>query len=188
MLKLNLGCGQDHRDGYINIDSSEYCNPDMLVNLENLPLPFKANSCDETLMKSVLEHMPSNPNIFFGFLQEVYRISAPNASIYIECPHPNHRWQVVDFTHQKAIHFEGLQMLSKEFCEKLVAKKSTKTPLALIYNIDFQMTEYSCSFDYRSQKHIENILGKFESEKIESYCYLFNNVAATQSIRLRVIK
>lgn len=187
-LKLNLGCGQKKIDGYINVDSSEYCKPDILLDLENTPYPFLSNSVKEIRMKSVLEHMPHDPKKFFDIMKEIYRISENEAKIYIECPHPFHRWQVVDFTHQKPIHIEGLQMLDKKYCEELIRVKSTKSPLAIMYNINFKIISYSCNLDPMCEKHITNVLGSFDPSKVESYSYLFNNVAATQKIELKVVK
>ena len=187
-LKLNLGCGNKKLDGYINIDGSDHCKPDILFDLENTPYPFKSNSVSEIRMKSVLEHFPLESKKFFELLKEIYRICENEAKIYIECPHPFHRWQVVDFTHQKAIHIEGLQMLDKEYCLKLIEAKSTKSPLGVMYGIDFKIEEYSYTIDPKCRKHIENILGQFDEKKIESYSYLFNNVAATQKITLKARK
>ena len=187
-LKLNLGCGNKKLEGYLNIDYSEHCSPDFLMDLENVPFPFRSNTVIEIRMKSVLEHLSHDPKKFFPILQEIYRISQDQALIYIECPHPSHRWQVVDFTHQKPIHLEGLQMLDKSFCKKLIAANSTKSPLALMFDVDFRIVDYKCTIDPKCATHIKNILGTFDPEKIESYTYLFTNVAATQKITLRVVK
>ena len=187
-LKLNLGCGNKKLEGFLNIDFSEHCSPDLIMDLENTPYPFLANTVSEIRMKSVLEHISQNPKIFFSVMKEIYRICKHKASIFIECPHPSHRWQVVDFTHQKPIHIEGLQMLDKSFCKKLVEMKSTKSPLAIMFDVDFRIINYEYSLDPTCQKHIENVLGVFDRKKISSYVHLFNNVAATQKIELQVFK
>ena len=187
-LKLNLGCGNKKLPGFINIDQSEQCSPDLLLNLENTPYPFKTNSVVYIRMDSVLEHFPSEPESFFRILKEIYRISANNASIDILCPHPFHRWQIVDFTHQKPITAEGLQMLDKVFCKNLIKKGDAKTPLALIYDIDFVLTGYKQFIDPTCKAHIKNLLGKFEESKIESYQYLFNNIIGGQRIQMKVRK
>ena len=43
MIKLNLGCGNDYRRGWLNCDKSKEVNPDKVVDLEK-KLPFKDNS------------------------------------------------------------------------------------------------------------------------------------------------
>ena len=36
-LKLNLGCGFDKRDGWLNVDSFPECAPDQLLDIEQTP-------------------------------------------------------------------------------------------------------------------------------------------------------
>ena len=187
-MKLNLGCGNKKLEGFVNIDLTEYCAPDMIMDLENTPYPFKSNSITEIRMKSVIEHLPIDPKPFFKILQEIYRISTNGCVIHIECPHPNHRWQIVDLTHQKPIHYEGLQMLDKSFCQKLIDAGSTKSPLAVMYGIDFRIKGYEVIIEEQSKKHIKNILGNYDKSKLNSYIHLFNNVAATQKFALEVHK
>ncbi len=187
-MKLNLGCGNKQLDGYVNIDLSEYCNPDIILNLENTPYPFKSNSAEEIRMKSVVEHFPINPTDFFRIMKEIYRIAKDGCEIYIECPHPQHRWQIVDLTHQKSIHYEGIQMLDKSYCRKLIKQGSTKSPLGIMFDIDFRIIKYEINIDPDAIEHIKNVLGEFDKRKMKSYIHLFNNVAATQKFVLQVIK
>ena len=46
-LKLNLGCGNQRPDGFVNVDASARCKPDILHNLETFPWPFDDNSVAE---------------------------------------------------------------------------------------------------------------------------------------------
>jgi hypothetical protein len=55
--KINYGCGYDHREGYLNIDSDPLCKPNFLIS----PGDFSAipkNHFVELLAKDVLEHIP----------------------------------------------------------------------------------------------------------------------------------
>ncbi len=187
-MKLNLGCGNKKLDGYLNVDSYEGVNPDKLIDLTNTPYPFQDNSVSEIIMRNLIEHFPQNPREFFSLIQEMYRISMPNAKVLIRCPHPNHRWQIEDLTHQKAFSKESFILLSKKECKKLIELKSSKTPLAMIYNIDFELVDYRIFLDNQSKKHITNILGSYDEKLLPSYISLFNNVAAVQEIELLVRK
>ena len=188
LFKLNLGCGNKKIKGFINIDQSEQCEPDLLLNLENTPYPFKTSSVDYIRMDSVLEHLPMPPDDFFRILRELHRIAANGAILDIFCPHPFHRWQIVDFTHQRSISIEGLQMLDKEFCKELIRKGDAKTPLAIIYDVDFVIESYQDYIDPECKLHITNVLGTFDPSKIKSYCFLFNNIIGGQRIKLKVRK
>ena len=55
-MKLNLGCGNDIREGYINIDPyTNLKSVDMCADV--LDLPFKDNTIDEIYISHVMEHM-----------------------------------------------------------------------------------------------------------------------------------
>ena len=56
MNELNLGCGFDKREGWVNADHFPECQPDLLLNIESTPWPI-ADSSYDVLMKHVLVHL-----------------------------------------------------------------------------------------------------------------------------------
>lgn len=115
---LNLGCGQDRREGYMNLDISERLMiqgySDGLIDLNNIPLVyllnnlehggFKDESVDGVILYDILEHL-DDP---FATLKEVHRIlkmfcickvRVPNASIGL-CAHidPTHKQYFTRYT------------------------------------------------------------------------------------------
>lgn len=56
MLRINLGCGRNHKDGYINIDNDELVNPDLKKHIMELDYP--EGSVDVIYLSHVLEHLP----------------------------------------------------------------------------------------------------------------------------------
>ena len=56
-MKLNMGCGHNKREGYVNVDMSPVCNPDVVWDLETLPWPWQDNSVDGVLFNHSLEHL-----------------------------------------------------------------------------------------------------------------------------------
>ena len=52
--KLNLGCGFDKRDGFVNADNFKECEPDVFMDLEQTPWPLENNGYDYVLLKHVL--------------------------------------------------------------------------------------------------------------------------------------
>ena len=96
MKRLNLGCGMDKKKGYINIDRNKGVNPDMVLDLNKLPYPFKTNEIDEIYSSHILEHIKEEP---ITVLDEYHRILKPGGKLILRVPHftkgfahPSHRW------------------------------------------------------------------------------------------------
>lgn len=53
-MKLNLGCGPDYREGFINIDAHDQFKYDLICNVEKLP--YEDNSTDYIIALDLLEH------------------------------------------------------------------------------------------------------------------------------------
>lgn len=83
-MKLNLGCGDNYLDGFVNLDKG-FCKKDVEHDLENVPYPFKDNQFDYIVATNVLEHL--NKANWFEIINELYRISSPNAIWEIYSPY-----------------------------------------------------------------------------------------------------
>jgi predicted SAM-dependent methyltransferase len=81
--KLNLGCGYDKRDGFLNVDSDPNCRPDMLVDVLD-PSTLPSGHFDEILALDVLEHLPRVETD--RALQEWTRLLRPGGTIRIRVP------------------------------------------------------------------------------------------------------
>lgn len=57
-MRLNLGCGDDVRDGYVNVDFRKTRSSVFPVDLSVFPWPFADDSAEEILMLDFLEHFP----------------------------------------------------------------------------------------------------------------------------------
>jgi hypothetical protein len=97
MKKLNLGCGTDYMEGWVNVDSGN-CKCDVAHDIEQLPWPFESSSVSHIKMKHILEHI-SKDN-FIPVLREIYRVCCDGAQIGIVSPHAgsNNFW--TDPTHK----------------------------------------------------------------------------------------
>ena len=83
-MKLNLGCGTDYRDGWVNADFNRGVKPDVCADISGT-LPFRDDVFEEVLLDNVIEHVPRGH--YFGFLEELCRICRPGARICIYAPH-----------------------------------------------------------------------------------------------------
>ena len=82
-MKLNLGCGKDIKEGYVNCDFFSNDKNVKKVDLDKLPLPFKDSSIKEIIMKDTFEHLHVDR---LEFMKEIHRILKPNGMIKIEVP------------------------------------------------------------------------------------------------------
>jgi len=89
MTRLNLGCGYDIREGYINIDKWKTHETVMEVNLDLNILPFKTDDVEEILMLHIFEHLKEP----MEFLKEMYRVSKNGAKWIIEVPYVTNTYQ-----------------------------------------------------------------------------------------------
>jgi len=81
-MKLNLGCGDNYLEGYINIDCNRKVKADYYLNLETDKLPFEDNKVDYILIKHVLEHIENITHL----LNECHRVLKPSGIVEIEVP------------------------------------------------------------------------------------------------------
>lgn len=81
--KLEVGCGDNKRDGYMGMDIVQLPAVDVVHDMNIVPWPFGENSFEEIIFDDVLEHSKN----FLGILSEVYRVSDSNAIIKISLPH-----------------------------------------------------------------------------------------------------
>ena len=82
-MKLNLGCGTDWREGYINVDFNKDVKSDLIFDLNHLAYPFEDNSISEIIINHALEHLTISIPDFF---KECYRILKPNGILHLEVP------------------------------------------------------------------------------------------------------
>lgn len=81
--RLNLGCGEFKRPGYINVDATTRCDPDVCHDLNVLPYPFAENQFEVIEASHVLEHL-DNPLVA---MTELHRIAQPGARLLVKVPH-----------------------------------------------------------------------------------------------------
>jgi hypothetical protein len=147
LAKFNMGCGQNKRPGYVNVDSAAECGPDEVVDLEQTPWPWPDNCATEVLFIHALEHMGADPKVFLAMMGELWRICAPDASVIIHAPHPRHDNFLNDPTHVRAITPAMLQLFDREANEAWRKAGAANTPLALYTGVDFKLAQHEAVLD-----------------------------------------
>jgi len=147
MNKLNLGCGDDIKKGWINVDNEKHVEGiDMVYDINNLPLPWKDNSIDEVKLYSVLEHL-DNP---YSFMLELHRISKNGTKLYLKYPHYSATLLWKNIQHKRGFAWKTFdqQHMSKRF--KTIKKKicTGKTLRFLEWAINLFPNIYEFFFSY----------------------------------------
>lgn len=72
-MKLNIGCGKEILEGYLNIDKFPMSLQVQKVDCTHFPLQFKDNQFEYIRMRNILEHLPIETQLHF--IDELYRIT-----------------------------------------------------------------------------------------------------------------
>jgi SAM-dependent methyltransferase len=135
LYRLNIGCGADHRPGYINLDAEPLSQPDIIHNAET-PWPFPDGCATEVFARHVLEHIHD----IRTFMTEAYRVLRPDGVLDIHIPHHCSEFYWSDPTHVRPITRAMMDLFSRRECKAFQAKGMANTPLALYWGIDFEVT------------------------------------------------
>jgi SAM-dependent methyltransferase len=103
--RLNVGCGRNIQEGWINLDSAALPGVDLVCDLEHLreaPIGLPDETVSHFLLSHVIEHV-RDP---LGLMQELWRLATPGAIAVVRVPHggSDDAWE--DPTHVRA-YFPG---------------------------------------------------------------------------------
>lgn len=184
--KINLGCGFNKLDTHWNVDVSKMCNPDEVLDLEQLPWHYPDNSFDEILAKDILEHVGTNPREFIKIICEMYRVSKPEAIWKVIVPHWKCDLAYDDPTHIRVITASTFKLFDQEKNVEAFKNKRSDTLIGLLNNIDLQITDIKFNIiDYWKQKINE---GDLTSNQLDLNLNTLNNVAESTEITIVVHK
>ena len=122
MLKLNIGCGNDIKEGFINIDVKKEFGNSIGNNLTFLVcniskgLPFKNSTFDFVLAQDILEHF--DKYLFHVVLSEIIRVLKINGIIQLRVPD----FEIIlnEITNKKLNFFDMLDLI---YGEPLIASE-----------------------------------------------------------------
>lgn len=183
-LKLNLGCGENKYDGFLNVD--KFGEPDIKCDLEKFPWPWEDNSVNEIRIIHVLEHLGKDTETYLNIFKEIYRISVDEALLFIVVPHFRHDFFFNDPTHIRAVTPESLQLFSKTFNKECRKKQLSNSPLGLYLNIDIELVSTNLKpGEAWFKMYPDNVVNlKLLLEKSK----LYNNLIEEYHIKLKIKK
>lgn len=96
-MKLDIGCGQNKREGFTGVDSIKFPGVDIVHDIRTA-WPWGDSSVDEVHCSHFVEHLTARERVFF--CNELYRVLKPDASAQIITPHWASSRAYGDMTHQ----------------------------------------------------------------------------------------
>lgn len=82
-LRLNLGCGTNQAEGWVNVDTDPRTDPDQVVDLDEYPWPWETSTATTIVLDDVLEHL-EDP---YRALLAVHRVLEPGGRLDLAVPH-----------------------------------------------------------------------------------------------------
>jgi SAM-dependent methyltransferase len=84
VIKLNLGCGDNKIEGFINIDKNEVCKPDLVFDFIQYKFPFEDNSVEEVVLFHCIEHIEEK--FQESVLEEIHRVLKMDGTFLVSFP------------------------------------------------------------------------------------------------------
>lgn len=97
VLKLDLGCGPNKRDGFHGVDNISFPGVDTIHDLRRT-WPWGKESVSEVHCSHFLEHLTGTERIHF--YNELYRVLVPGGTAQVIVPHWSSGRAYGDLTHQ----------------------------------------------------------------------------------------
>jgi SAM-dependent methyltransferase len=150
-VELLIGCGNsrvkrlDHAKsnewrGLYTLDMDASCNPDVVWNIDELPLPFEDEAFEEIHAYEVLEHSGRQGDwrFFFAQFAEFWRIMKPGGRFYATMPAWDGEWAWGDPGHIRVFVPGTLGFLSQREYELQVGN-TMMTDYRSVWKHDFEV-------------------------------------------------
>ena len=92
---LDVGCGQNKKEGAIGIDHLDLPSVDVVHDLNKFPWPFETETFDEIYFYDSIEHLQDTMKV----MAEVRRLLKKGGTVTIRVVYWNHRYSYTDPTH-----------------------------------------------------------------------------------------
>lgn len=138
VLKIEVGCGANKKEGYVRCDLEAKVNPDYVFNAEKDKWPFKDDSVDEVLSENLCEHLQDLDH----YMQEAWRVSKKDGKLTILVPYFKHKGAVADPDHVRFFCEDSMMFYDK------TCLGSDKRPVDR-GAVDFETTLITFNFDSR---------------------------------------
>ena len=150
IIKLNLGCGNAMKKGFINIDLLK--NADLRLDLRK-NLPFKENSVDFVFSEHFLEHLDYLDTTVICCLKDYYRILKNGGKIRLSVP--DIEKIIKAYINKDMEYLEDITPIENQ----LPHSKKYATKIDYINYFVYQYGEHKYSYDYEKLNLLLKIIG-----------------------------
>ncbi|UOF00997.1 class I SAM-dependent methyltransferase [Bdellovibrio reynosensis] len=185
-MKLNLGCGFQKKEGFVNVDISAGCNADVVLDCATEKWPWADSSVDEVHFDFSLEQMGESKKDLQCILQELYRVCKNDAVIKIVFIHPRHDQFELNPLCSHRLSPEFFNLLSVSNNLSMIANGSFDTSLGLAWGVNFNMARHK--YLVTSQLGQEMEAGRISEDQIRQRIPFDNNICHAVEVDLTVIK
>ena len=169
--KINIGCGYDIKEGFLNVDLTDVCYPDLVADTINLHM-LPSGYYEYLYAKDVLEHVPRTKAEIA--LTEWHRILKPCGEIFIQVPNIINLAEMLKWVehsdissqkgfiqclfgtqaHEGDFHFSGFTPSQLEFCMRKIGFHDIK-----MNNVDYWMMAATAKKTVDDRAHPELLFG-----------------------------
>ena len=141
---LILGCGNKKYDFettlITRLDVNDSVDADVIHDLNKFPYPFDDSKFDIIVLDNVLEHLDD----VIAVMEELHRITKPNAKLVITVPYFRSIWAHLDPTHQHFFTWDSLSYFDVNhiYNQKYAYTKKKFEMVARNFNLNIDKTLY----------------------------------------------
>lgn len=152
--RLNIGCGWNKLNGFVNIDKAREVKPDIIADIEK-GLPFPDNSFDYIYSEHCLEHI--EPQNWRFVLNEIARVAKDGCILELKLPFDN-TGQRTNADHFRTFSWHSFDQLleesNRQYYSDLILVKLSKNPSKLekLFFYIFPFLKYEVHFKFKIVK------------------------------------
>jgi len=148
-IVLDIGCGATKQYGTVGIDCRPIHGVDVVCDFER-GMPFKDGSIAGAYSIHSIEHMRD----LIGFMEELYRICAPGARVYLQTPYYTSRKAFVDPTHVRFMTEESFEYFKGQ---NYYGLKTNFRTVSIEYNMRKPFKYFPAYLQKRCRRYLWNV-------------------------------